>query len=133
MIAMQTKNKLGKSLGGPDFIGPAGKRLQKVVVVKPNVNCQGITGPLDSDVVWRTSGSFSFVLCVGSREKLGRGRQHQGRSRQDAEGVRESEGLHQGGAAVIRDQSVPSPVLMSRWILHSRQPDVLTSYQQHSV
>lgn len=27
MIAMQTKNKLGKSLGPPDFTGPNGKQL----------------------------------------------------------------------------------------------------------
>lgn len=30
MIAMQTKNKLGKSLGPPDFTGPNGKEPHKL-------------------------------------------------------------------------------------------------------
>lgn len=32
MIAMQTKNKLGKSLGAPEFTGPSGKKPQKVIL-----------------------------------------------------------------------------------------------------
>lgn len=56
-----------------------------------------------------------FVCC---RKTLGWGRQHQGRSCQDAERVREPEGLNQGGAAVNRDQSVHNPVMTS-WNLNS--------------
>lgn len=35
MIAMQTKNKLGKSLGPPEFIGPNGKQPQSY---PPNIS-----------------------------------------------------------------------------------------------
>lgn len=38
MIAMQTKNKLGKSLGPPDFTGPNGKRPHKLTSKHVNIN-----------------------------------------------------------------------------------------------
>lgn len=58
-----------------------------------------------------------WIPCVCCREELGRGWQHQGRGCQDAEGVWESERLDQGGAALIWDQSVHCPTLMSKELL----------------
>lgn len=50
-----------------------------------------------------------LFLCF--RKKLGRGRQHEGGGRQDAEGVWEPERLNQRGAAVNWEQSVYHPLL----------------------
>ena len=75
-------------------------------------NFYGITVCFPLQYQW-LSNSFLMlrVLFLCFRKKLGRGRQHEGGGRQDAEGVREPERLDQRGAAVSWEQSVYHPLL----------------------
>lgn len=99
------------------------KNVGKLWLVLHEINCLYIflliTVYTASQLLWDHS-SFSptvqhFLMLRGLflcfRKKLGRGRQHEGGGRQDAEGVWEPERLNQRGAAVNWEQSVYHPLL----------------------